>query len=30
VRSSEIRQSTCDPGQDSDMLFGLESHLGWT
>jgi len=20
----------CDPGQDSDMIFGSVSHLGWT
>ena len=30
VRPSVICHSTCGPGQDSDIIFGSVSHLGWT
>jgi len=30
VRPSIICHSVCGPGQDSDIIFGSVSHLGWT
>jgi len=30
VRPSIICHSMCGPGQDSDVVFGSVSHLGWT
>jgi len=30
VLSSLICYSMCGPGQDSDIIFGSESRLGWT